>query len=242
MRALTGQDVLVEDRVFSTLDTKTSVLKLGGGVQALLSDTVGFIRRLPHNLVASFHATLEEAREADLLLHVVDASSGLARGQIDAVNGVLTEIGAKENETIMVLNKVDAIGLDHAAENGNGSRDRSSELDYKMLRQDYPEAIPVSALRAEGLDRLKTEIRERAREGAHPLTLSVHAGDGKTLSFLATHFFEDSRENEGEWLTLKGRATRNVMRKLLTEKSSVKILEGWTEEKDEFRPAIRRQL
>src|SRR5579862_8456838 len=133
MRALTGQDVLVEDRVYSTLDTKTSVLKLGGGVQALLSDTVGFIRRLPHNLVASFHATLEEAREADLLLHVVDASSGFARGQIEAVNNVLTQIGAKENETIMVLNKVDAVGV-HATQNGNGangSLDRSSELDYK---------------------------------------------------------------------------------------------------------------
>ncbi len=229
MRAMTGQDVLVEDRVFSTLDTKTSVLKLGGGVQALLSDTVGFIRRLPHNLVASFHATLEEAREADLLLHVVDASSPLARGQIEAVNGVLTEIGAKENETIMVFNKVDAVGAAETSKNGNGSVDRSSELDYKMLRQDFPEAVPVSALRAEGLERLKNEIRERAREGAHPLTLAVHAGDGKTLSFLATHFFEDSREDDGEWLKLKGRATRNVMRKLLTSQSSVKILEGWRE-------------
>jgi GTP-binding protein HflX len=239
MRAMTGQDVLVEDRVFSTLDTKTSVLKLGGGVQALLSDTVGFIRRLPHNLVASFHATLEEAREADLLLHVVDASSPLARGQINAVNSVLAEIGANENETIMVFNKVDAVGKAHTLENGNGSIDRSSELDYKMLRQDYPEAIPVSALHSEGLDRLKNEIRERAREGAHPLTLAVHAGDGKTLSFLATHFFEDSRENDGEWLKLKGRATRNVMRKLLTSKSSVKILEGWTEPEDSFqKPAF----
>ena len=89
------------------------------------------------------------------------------------------------------------------------------------------------------MERLKTEIRERAREGAQPLTLSVHAGDGKTLSFLATHFFEDSRENEGEWLKLKGRATRNVMRKLLTAESSVKILEGWSEPSDEFRPTKR---
>src|ERR1043165_528238 len=93
MRALTGEQVLVEDKLFATLDTKTSQLKLGGGTHVLLSDTVGFIRRLPHHLVASFHATLEEARTADLLLHVADGSSPQWRGQIDAVNFVLAEMG-----------------------------------------------------------------------------------------------------------------------------------------------------
>jgi GTP-binding protein HflX len=230
MRSLTGEQVLVEDKLFATLDTKTSMLKLGGGVHVLLSDTVGFIRRLPHHLVASFHATLEEARHADLLLHVADASSPHVRGQIDAVNSVLKELGAADQETILVLNKTDAVGKtssNGADANGNGVSQNATELDYTMLRRDFPEAIPISALRSEGLERLKSEIRERAREDAKPLTLAVHAGDGKTLAFLATHFFEDSRESDGEWLKLTGRAGRNVIEKLLHAQSSVKILAGW---------------
>jgi len=213
MKALTGEDVFIEDRLFATLDTKTSLLRLGGGVTALLSDTVGFIRRLPHHLVASFHATLEETRMADLLLHVADASSPLARGQIEAVNGVLKEIGAAGRETILLLNKVDAIPP-HV------------DLDFKLLRHDFPEAIPVSALRQQGLERLRSAILERARENAKPLAIAVHAGDGKILAFLATHFFEDSRTVDGEWITLRGRASHNVLDKVLKAQSSVRILEG----------------
>jgi len=254
MRSLTGENVLVEDKLFATLDTKTSVLKLGGGINVLLSDTVGFIRRLPHNLVASFHATLEEARHADLLLHVADASSPLVRGQIDAVNAVLKEIDCDQQETIMVLNKVDALGnpsatnrmksstpepltiirpgrgeLSLGSGSGNGAHPGAGtwEVDYRMLLQDYPEAIPISALRKEGLERLKAEVRERAREDAKPMTLSVHAGDGKTMAFLATHFFEDSREIDGEKIILHGRCTRGVLEKILTTDTSVRILKGW---------------
>jgi GTPase len=226
MRSLTGEQVFVQDALFATLDTKTSTLKLGGGVNVLLSDTVGFIRRLPHNLVASFHATLEEARHADLLLHVCDASSPLVRGQIEAVNSVLKDIGCGDMETIMVLNKVDAIKTEQGPLGGDSV---NGSFDFKMLTQEYPEAIPISALRKEGMERLKKEIRERAREDAKPLTVSVHAGDGKTLSFLATHFFEDSREVDGENIILKGRATRSVLEKLLTSEASVRILKGWAD-------------
>jgi GTP-binding protein HflX len=221
MRALTGEQVFIQDKLFATLDTKTSKLKLGGGTYVLLSDTVGFIRRLPHHLVASFHATLEEARTADLLLHVADASSPHVRGQIEAVNSVLRQIGCGNSETILVLNKIDAIKPENA-------------LDFKMLERENVESVPVSALKAEGLDRLRTEIRERARNDAKPLTLSIHAGDGKTLSFLATHFFEDSREVEGENVILRGRASREVLDKLLTANSSVRILEGWPVKSDKF--------
>jgi GTP-binding protein HflX len=219
MRALTGEDVLIADKLFATLDTKTSALKLAGGIRVLVSDTVGFIRRLPHNLVASFHATLEEAREADLLLHVADASSPLVLGQIAAVKGVLGEIGCQNTETLLVLNKMDAVTPD-------------LDLDLRHLRHEFPEAIPISALRAEGLSRLKSEITQRAREDARPLTLAVHVGDGKTLAFLATHFFEDAREMDGEWLKIRGRASRGVLQKLLSSESSVKILQGWPPPKD----------
>jgi GTP-binding protein HflX len=214
MRAMTGEQVLVEDKLFATLDTKTSLLKLGGGISALLSDTVGFIRRLPHSLVASFHATLEEARNSDLLLHVVDVSSPLCRGQMDAVEKVLKEVECGGHDTLLVFNKVDNVPPE-------------LEVEYRLLKRDYPEAISISALRGEGLDRLRSEIRERARGDARLLTIQVHAGDGKMLAFLATSFFEDERSVEDDWITLTGRAPRQVLEKLLTSPSSVRILKGW---------------
>ncbi len=217
MRALTGEQVYIEDKLFATLDTKTSMLKLGGGNHVLLSDTVGFIRRLPHHLVASFHATLEEARTADLLLHVADASSLHVRGQMDSVNSVLREIGCGDSETILVLNKIDRIK-------------EEQQLDFSQLKHEHVEAVPVSALRGEGLDRLLAEIRERVRDDAKPLSISVHAGEGKMLSFLATHFFEDSREMDGENIILHGRCSRDVLEKLLTSPASVRFLKGWPEE------------
>ena len=109
MNALTEAGVLVEDKLFATLDTRTRRWRFGGGGYALLSDTVGFIRDLPHALVASFKATLEEARQADLLLHVVDASSPEAEAQIQAVKAVLAELGLEDHPTLLVLNKTDQV-------------------------------------------------------------------------------------------------------------------------------------
>ena len=216
MRSLTGEQVLVQDKLFATLDTKTAVMKLGGGNHVLLSDTVGFIRRLPHHLVASFHATLEEARTADLLLHVADASSQHVRGQMDSVNSVLKEIGCGNSETILIFNKIDMVKPEQ-------------EIDFNQLKHEHVEAVPISALHGEGLDRLRNEIRERARNDAKPLSISVHAGEGKMLAFLATHFFEDSREMDGENVILHGRASREVLEKLLTSPASVRFLKGWPE-------------
>jgi GTP-binding protein HflX len=261
MRSLTGEDVLVEDKLFATLDTKTSTLKLGGGIQVLLSDTVGFIRRLPHDLVASFHATLEEARHADLLLHVADASSPHVYGQIDAVCDVLKQIGAHTTPTLMVLNKVDALGrkqpphpeLDtthapvHPDPYAQAARERAAakaaailaastgpnpaaaeawEVDYRALLKDYPAAIPISALHNDGLDRLRSEIRDRVREEALPISVAIHAGDGKLLSYLATHFFEDSRDIEDETIILHGRCSNSVLDKLKASDCSAKILKS----------------
>src|SRR5579864_8908284 len=109
MNALTGAGVYVEDKLFSTLDTRTRQWHLKDWGRVLLSDTVGFIRDLPHHLVASFKATLEEARQARLLLHVVDASNPAAEEQIKAVNGVLEELGCKDKPALLVLNKVDRL-------------------------------------------------------------------------------------------------------------------------------------
>ena len=109
MNALTGADVLVEDELFATLDTRTRRWQLPGWGPVLLSDTVGFIRDLPHHLIASFKATLEEARQADLLLHVADAANPAVDEQIAAAYRVLEEIGIRQKDTLLVINKIDAL-------------------------------------------------------------------------------------------------------------------------------------
>ncbi len=109
MNALTGADVFVQDALFATLDTRTRRWQLPGWGPVLLSDTVGFIRDLPHHLIESFKATLEEARQADLLLHVADAANPAVYDQITAAYDVLEEIGIQRKDSLLVVNKVDAL-------------------------------------------------------------------------------------------------------------------------------------
>src|SRR5262249_31016094 len=125
LNRLTDADVLVEDRLFSTLDPTTRQLRLPGGETVLASDTVGFVQRLPHQLVESFQSTLEEVVDADLLLHVVDAGSPDAEHQIEAVRSVLREIGAGSVPELLVLNKVDIAPDDN----------------LKTLRAAHPDAV-----------------------------------------------------------------------------------------------------
>ena len=184
MNALTSAGARTEDRLFETLDTLTRRWDLGGGRFLLLSDTVGFIRDLPHHLVASFRATLEEAIHADLLLHVVDAASPEAVSQIAAVDGVLSEIGAADKPTLLLLNKTDAV-QDLAA--------------LAILRRNHPAALPVSAKTGQGLAELQGEVDRRMRGEQRRITLSVPAYDGKALGFLErfaevlARRFEDGR-------------------------------------------------
>jgi GTP-binding protein HflX len=129
MRALTGSGVLVEDKLFATLDTTVRALRPETVPRILVSDTVGFIRKLPHDLVASFRSTLDEAREADLLLHVVDASDPAFPGQIEVVREVLASIGAGETPRLLVLNKAD----------------RLDAADRARLAAEWPDALLLSA-------------------------------------------------------------------------------------------------
>ncbi|MEE8385717.1 MAG: GTPase HflX, partial [Dehalococcoidia bacterium] len=145
---------------------------LGGGQSLLLSDTVGFIRDLPHHLVASFRATLEEVIHSDLLLHVVDAASYDAVGQVDAVEQVLDELGCGEVSTITVLNKIDALEDDSAAH---------------LLRIRLPEAVEVSALRGEGLERLTDRVLQQMRGRYVTLTLDSDAANGKLQAYVRKH-------------------------------------------------------
>ncbi|HMB04728.1 MAG TPA: GTPase HflX [Isosphaeraceae bacterium] len=172
MNALTDAGVLVEDKLFATLDTRTRRWRLNGGGQALLSDTVGFIRNLPHTLVASFEATLEEARQADLLLHVVDASSPEAEQQIRAVNQVLEELGLADHPTILVLNKADRVP------------DRSF-LD--VLKAHHDDSVAISAAKGEGLDRLEQAVRAALHERALDAEIETGIENGRVLAYLAQH-------------------------------------------------------
>jgi GTP-binding protein HflX len=148
LNALTGADVLVKDILFATLDPTTRRLKLPTNQNVLLTDTVGFIKKLPHGLVEAFKATLEEVVQADLLLHVADISHPQAEEQIAAVNSVLNEIGAGEKPTIMVFNKMDKL-------NGNGALHR--------LQEKFPHAVGISAMTGEGISTLLAELGTQLR-------------------------------------------------------------------------------
>ncbi|WP_435017754.1 GTPase HflX [Tundrisphaera sp. TA3] len=196
MNALTSAGVLSEDKLFATLDTRTKRWKFKGGGYVLLSDTVGFIRDLPHSLVASFKATLEEARQADLLLHVADASSPEAEAQITAVNTVLEELGLSEQPTILVLNKVDKV------------TDRSF-LD--VLRAHHDDSISISAANGEGLERLEKAVREVLDERALDADVETSVGNGKVLSYLAQHATIQNRSYDDDRVVVQCRLPRRCL-------------------------------
>lgn len=147
LNRLTGSHVLVEDRLFATLDATLRRLDLGDGRQAVLSDTVGFVRKLPHGLVEAFRSTLEETAQATLLLHVVDAAHPGALDQVDAVREVLAEIGADAVREIVVLNQVDRADPDDLA-----------DLDRRLRELRHADPVRVSALTGEGTEALVARI------------------------------------------------------------------------------------
>jgi GTP-binding protein HflX len=169
MNALTDAAVSVEDKLFSTLDTKTCILFLGNGRKILLSDTVGFIKKLPHHLVASFHATLEEVRQADLLLHVVDTSSPAVIEQVRAVNGVLKELGADKKPAMLVLNKIDLL---------------TDDTITTLFKAKYPHAVSVSASGGLGLEQLKKELVAFLEDRCVDIKLTCSAAEGRLPAYL----------------------------------------------------------
>jgi GTP-binding protein HflX len=159
LNTLTGADVLAENKLFATLDPTTRRLRLPTNQNVLLTDTVGFIRKLPHGLVEAFKATLEEVVQADLLLHVVDASHPQADEQVQSVNTVLKEIGAEGKPTLMVFNKIDQL-------NGNQS------VLTRFLEQ-HPHGVAISATSGEGLSALLAELGSQLRPIREFMELSV---------------------------------------------------------------------
>ena len=172
LNALTDAGTFVEDRLFATLDTKTRKWTPSRGVEVLLSDTVGFVRDLPHQLVASFKATLEEAVFADLLLHVIDVSNPNVMAQVESVEQVLSEIGCAEKPVLEVFNKADAI---------------TDVGPLEMLQTLHPEAITISAKTGLGLAELTRKVTEYYRGREMVLRITTAQSNGKVQSFLRTH-------------------------------------------------------
>jgi GTP-binding protein HflX len=171
LRSLSGEhDIFVEDRLFATLDTLSREVDLGEGYGARVFDTVGFIRKLPHNLVASFRATLEEVVEADLLLHVVDASHPEWEEQWAVVESVLAELGVHDVPVVPVFNKMDAV---------------ADPVSFaQRAREIHPGAVFTSTLKMDGVEQLKGELRRRELEARPPVVLRIPLTDGKRMAEL----------------------------------------------------------
>lgn len=174
MNRLTDAGVFVEDKLFATLDTKTSLCELGNGKKVILSDTVGFIKKLPHHLITSFEATLEEVRWADFLLHVVDLSASDVIGQVKAVNNVLKELECNKKPIIMVLNKVDVL-------------EDSSVITF--FKSKYDNIVTISALTGQDMEKLKQEMVNFADKGSTEIKLECGVSNGKLLAYI----YENSR-------------------------------------------------
>jgi GTP-binding protein HflX len=181
LNALTGSDELAADKLFATLDTRTRRWRLPGWGPVLLSDTVGFIRDLPHRLIASFKATLEETRQADLLLHVADASSPFVEAQIAAVQDVLAEIGCEQKDTILVLNKADRLLDTRNGQDGDGKRRLERLLDH------HPHALAISAIGGGGLSALAEAASAALGRGFLDAEVVLDPADGRLLAWLAAH-------------------------------------------------------
>lgn len=182
LNRLTGASVLAEDKLFATLDPTTRRLRLPTNQNVLLSDTVGFIRKLPHRLVEAFKATLEEVVEADLLLHVVDVSHPQAEDQIAAVHAVLSEIGAQGKPTVMVLNKVDLAA--------------QPDVVHRFTER-YPRSVAVSAVTGVGIPELLAELGSALRPVREFLEVAVPHEESAVIARLHTVGQVLERDYEG---------------------------------------------
>ncbi len=200
LRALSGDELFVEDRLFATLDSATRQVELGSGYTALVTDTVGFIRKLPHHLVASFRSTLEEVREADLILHVVDASHPDREEQQAVVDEVLSEMEVVDIPRLLVYNKVDR--LTHSEE--EALRGRSRALDGTP-------AVFVSAVTEGGLQSLLDALRARVRTRYARVRMELPAADGEMLA--AVHREGEVLDSctEGEIIRLTARVPEALL-------------------------------
>ncbi|HMP76755.1 MAG TPA: GTPase HflX [Kiritimatiellia bacterium] len=189
LNSLTGADVLAYDKLFATLDPTTRQLRLPNHQQVLLTDTVGFIRKLPHGLVESFKATLEEVIHADLLLHVVDASHPRVEDQMAAVDGVLAELGVQDKPILYAFNKIDQ----------PEARARAA-----ALAAGHHPSICVSGLRGDGLEELRAALADALRDHLVRATVSIPLAEAKLLAAIRSGATVFSTEYDGDRALIQG--------------------------------------
>jgi GTP-binding protein HflX len=197
--ALTSENRLAEDKLFATLDPTTRLLDLPDNQRVLLSDTVGFLKKLPHHLVDAFKATLEEVAEADLLLHIVDVAHPEAESQIDAVDEVLKELGALERPTLMLFNKIDLL-----EEAGH----------IQLFQSKYPDSLAISAQDGAGLEALKELLAERFSAQDVDVSLALSYQDGKALDYLYKHGEVLDTDYQGESICVKAKLSQRYLKAL----------------------------
>jgi GTP-binding protein HflX len=196
---LSDSDLFVEDRLFATLDAATRRVEVGEGYDALVTDTVGFIRKLPHHLVASFRATLEEVREADLLLHVIDASAPNWEEQVDTVDDVLADMELPDRDLVQVFHKVDR--LTSAQE--ETLRERSAAL--------MGPRVLTTVEREDGLQPLRDAIRQKIRSRRPTVRLTLPVSDGRTLAEAYEAGEVLTREQNGTEIVITARVPEAVV-------------------------------
>lgn len=195
MKALSGADVFIQDQLFATLDTTVRKVNLNERTTILLSDTVGFIRDLPHHLIASFRSTLKEVVDADLILIVLDASSPRIQDHYETIEQVLVELGAQHHHTTTVLNKLDLL-------------DQTKQLNY--LKRTFPEAVFISAKEHLRLDQLTDKILAIMEESYQTLELVFTYKQTRELALAqeGVEIISRSYEDDGIHLTVRGQRTR----------------------------------
>ncbi len=204
LRALSGSELFVENRLFATLDSATRSVPLGEGFEMLVTDTVGFIRKLPHHLVASFRSTLEEAREANLIVHVIDASHSDWEEQKQVVEEALDALDLADRPQVLAFNKIDR--LTHGEEDALGRRIRALEP---------TPAVFLSALDRQTLEGLTSVLKARIRSGLQHLSVRVPAHDGETLALLYREGEVLEQSQNGRSLELEIRVTTALSGRLL---------------------------
>jgi GTPase len=197
-----AQDIFVEDRLFATLDPLTREVQLGENARALVTDTVGFIRKLPHHLVASFRATLEEAREADLLMHVIDASHPMWEEQREVVNGVLEELELQAHPTLLVFNKADLLD------------EQALVALQERIASEGQEAVFVSALQEHGVDPLRRALQTHMRARRPLAEIHLSSADGKLLAEIHEYGEVLDQRTVGEQLVLRARVGEKLAGRL----------------------------
>ena len=200
-KALTGSDVYIQDQLFATLDTTVRQLQIDESHPILLSDTVGFIRKLPHNLVASFKSTLKEVLEADLILVMLDISSSQIEDHFQTIENVLKDMGAQEIPQILVLNKVDLIS------DGNMIEKRQRE---------FPNSVTVSAQQHLRLSELRSRIIGKMEENFQTIDLEFSYDQGKTIAHAQEGVEVLKREYEENGVKLRIRGSQSRINQILS--------------------------